>query len=551
MTSKILSAAILLLTISFTASAQCTTCTYTYNGTGTKSFNLNSGQTLCVNSNLSGSVNINGAGATICVANGVTFTWSSGNINQSFNLNSYGTTNVNVNINMPSNCAITVYDNGTLNTSTINFNGSGSTITNYGSWKFNQSITTNTNVTVNNYGSIDANGKNLTVGGVFKNHVNASIINVNTFMVDGSSATFTNDGTLTVTGSGADVFQVRNGATLTNSASGTVSADNARIKVTASGSTISNSGSMSSQDFTNDEAIFYNNQGANLTVTNFFENRGPSTNDGTVNIDGDFYQSNKGTNGQFVNNGLVTVGNDFTVASNGYVSGSGGFQIGGVSNNDGNVSNVDICDQTSTSGGGFDSGSGSTSNITTCSYTALPVELTYFKPVEEINSFYFQWQTATEINASHFDLQMMDESGKIEVLERISCAGNSINPIDYQSLTIDRNFTGMRYFRLVQYDFDGKKESFNWVSISGKIFSDNGISIYPNPASEVVTIDMSNLGDALKIIMIYNQNGSLLQTTQTTAQKVVYNVVELKATGYIFAEIVAGAHVERSKIKIN
>ena len=530
--------------------AQCTGCTYTYNGTGSTNFNLNGGQTLCVNSNLNANININGSNAIICVKSGVTFNWHNGNTNGSFTLNNYGNTNLNLSANLPSNTEINNYSGATLNTNTINFNGSNISITNDGTWKLNSNIRFSNNSSITNTGTLNANNKTIEVQSGFTVSSTGSITNINQLKVDGSNASLMNSGSITVTGSGANALLIQNGAYMENTVNSELSVDNGRIKVTASGSKLVNSGDMSSEDFINDEAIVVNNSTGTYYVSNFFENRGPTTNDGEITIDGDFFQSNKGINGQFTNNGYVEIKNDFTVASQGYVSGSGGFKIGGTSQNDGNVSNVDICDQTSSNGGNFDGGSGSNTNTTTCAYNPLPVDLVYFKIVKNSDLFSFEWQTASELNASHFVLQEMNDKAEVIDIFTIECAGTTNEPQFYTSPQFDYNFEGDKFYRLVQYDFDGKYKAYDWKHVEGVQSNNKTFSLYPNPASTHIQLQFNGNAEATKIIMLYDASGQPIHTYTASGNSLKIDIQSFNLKNFAILEVINGSHVERAKIQI-
>lgn len=532
------------------AEAACTSCTKTYSGSGSTNFNLSGSDVLCVKSNLTGSINVNGNGATICVDEGVSLIISSGNFNGYFNLNSYGSTKFNQSVNLPANTSIHVYSTGSLTSSSFNFNGTGISITNEGSWSNTSNLTISSGSTFTNSGTLNMNNRNLTIQGTVTNQSSGIITGVNQLTVDGSNALFTNNGSVSVSGSSSEAFVVRNGGEVSNGQTGSVDVPNGRVKITGSGSEMSNSGSMTAADFTNDEALFVNNNTGSIHVTDYFENRGPTTNNGEVQIDGDFYQSNKGPSGQFINNGFVEIAQDFLVASGGYVSGSGGFQVGGTSTNDGNVSDVDICDQSSSSGGGFDGGSGTSNNTTTCSYSPLPVELLYFKKVEEGDHFFFQWETASEMNASHFVLEMKDEKGEMVQVGEYKCAGMSVQNIVYRSQNFEKGFNGMRYFRLTQYDYDGKFENFNWISVSGQENQLKSVRIFPNPAAAFVNVDLGhNLGG---MVMLYNANGTHLGTFVQSAgsSTLTLNLEQYNVANFVFLEIITGDEVQRAKVLI-
>lgn len=190
--------------------AQCTTCTFTVENSSQKSFTLSSGQTLCIKKNFKGAITSFPAGATICVAPGVSFepselTNAAGTLNvygafafanltpvEGFTLNNSGTTSIN---NLIANGAITLNNTGTANISNIILPGR-SVVTNSGTLQVsnltgngavaftNSSQATLTNITVaagsaiNNTSTLTANNLVFNGAGKFENNGTAGFANI-------------------------------------------------------------------------------------------------------------------------------------------------------------------------------------------------------------------------------------------------------------------------------------------------------------------------------------------------------------------------------------
>lgn len=117
----------------------------------------------------------------------------------------------------------------------------------------------------------------------------------------------------------------------------------------------------------------------------------------------------------------------------------------------------------------------SVSNITltphispeTCSIL-LPVELLNFTGASIGGSNLLEWQTASEKNNSHFDLERSTNGEEWETVATLTGGGTTLEPQHYR--TFDTGFTHtINYYRLRQVDDDGAEK------LSNIIFVDNSI----------------------------------------------------------------------------
>ena len=147
--------------------------------------------------------------------------------------------------------------------------------------------------------------------------------------------------------------------------------------------------------------------------------------------------------------------------------------------------------------------------------------------IKSVNSQnHISWQTATEQNASHFDIQRSSNpQSNWQTIGTIKAAGNSRTTKDYQFT--DEAPLSINYYRLRSVDFDGKESLSNIVSVlsskSGKV------QVYPNPVTDKMIISTeSNDTETFSIVNLLGQN---VQTGQLNGQKEV-SVNELSAGTY-------------------
>jgi hypothetical protein len=142
----------------------------------------------------------------------------------------------------------------------------------------------------------------------------------------------------------------------------------------------------------------------------------------------------------------------------------------------------------------------------------LPVELSYFNVKwnsKEQNQAVLEWQTASEINNSHFEIERSFNGVDYIKIGEVEGNGTTYNLSQYQfseDLNGVSDFLGIVYYRLKQMDYDGKYE-YSQVRIlnsDGKIAKE--FRAYPNPTSQR-QIRLSVFGD----YEVYNLQGVLLK----------------------------------------
>jgi hypothetical protein len=96
----------------------------------------------------------------------------------------------------------------------------------------------------------------------------------------------------------------------------------------------------------------------------------------------------------------------------------------------------------------------------------LPVELLYFEGTKYKTFNSLKWATASEQNSSHFDIERSEDGENWKTIGSKSAAGNSQTKINYSHLDSYINQNNV-YYRLLQYDIDGKFEIYGPIVIEG------------------------------------------------------------------------------------
>lgn len=133
-------------------------------------------------------------------------------------------------------------------------------------------------------------------------------------------------------------------------------------------------------------------------------------------------------------------------------------------------------------------------------------------------SVLLNWQTASECNSSHFHIERSENGTSWSNIGVLEAAGNSIIRKSYNFVDINPIRFGVSYYRLVQYDFDGRHEIFGPISA---VCNDdkNEFLVFPNPASDVVNISFQwNKSQTDLKLHTFDSSGKLLRSTIYSAQ---------------------------------
>jgi hypothetical protein len=169
----------------------------------------------------------------------------------------------------------------------------------------------------------------------------------------------------------------------------------------------------------------------------------------------------------------------------------------------------------------------------------LPVELLNFSAQCEENHVELVWQTASEFNSSHFDLEKSRDGISWEKLAQIPAAGNSNDLLSYSYF--DTNPLSQQYYRLHQFDIDGKDELFAPIAISCTENSSSYFTSYPNPSHEafnVVIQDKDFLGYCNLIIRDNNGKQVYLESIEVKDGLNLFVINKSLVSGIYFLEII-------------
>lgn len=179
------------------------------------------------------------------------------------------------------------------------------------------------------------------------------------------------------------------------------------------------------------------------------------------------------------------------------------------------------------------SGTGLTgfSDFTGGEAAVFPVELSDFSGRVKNNQTILTWATYSESHNDYFQIQRSPDSKTWENIGRVNGNGNSFELINYQFID-NRPLTGFNYYRLQQVDFDGHFEYSNVISV--KFIENTGISIYPNPVLNELTVTFDTENEEGLSAEIYSATGQLLEkiSVQPNQSKLQLDVSHLAKGSY-------------------
>ncbi len=182
----------------------------------------------------------------------------------------------------------------------------------------------------------------------------------------------------------------------------------------------------------------------------------------------------------------------------------------------------------------------------------LAVNYLKFSAQLQNSNVILNWQTASEISTSHYNIQRSTDGIHFTIINRSIAAGNS-NTIKQYTYT-DNNVTALKvnklYYRLQEVDKDGKSNYSNIETIN--LENENKMFVYPVPANNILHISLAQPLSQTASIVLYNINGkvALQQKAMINSTNQQLNVSALAEGNYNVVIIDNGKKTSNSQIVI-
>jgi len=142
----------------------------------------------------------------------------------------------------------------------------------------------------------------------------------------------------------------------------------------------------------------------------------------------------------------------------------------------------------------------------------LPLQLTKFTGRQQDEIIKLDWTTSQEINTDRFEIERSLNGTWFEKTGNVTSRyHNSSAPTNYEFTDINA-INGMNFYRLKQYDMDGKFKYSNIVPVMFNHSIVKMIRINPNPVNDELNITLTISEAANLLCKIYNTEGREVKT---------------------------------------
>jgi hypothetical protein len=176
----------------------------------------------------------------------------------------------------------------------------------------------------------------------------------------------------------------------------------------------------------------------------------------------------------------------------------------------------------------------------------LPVTWMGIRAIKKEKTVVVQWETVFEYNSSHFIVQRsLTGTDFIVSFDKVLAKGSS-TVVNTYAIEDKQPAKGINFYRVVQYDKDGKSSFSAIVSVNFETAT--VIACYPNPAFDYVMIDLHET-DARDIrAQLADINGKIVKTVVAPARFVNIDLNGLPAGTYILRLLKANNIITRFTI---
>ena len=192
-------------------------------------------------------------------------------------------------------------------------------------------------------------------------------------------------------------------------------------------------------------------------------------------------------------------------------------------------------------------GNSSVEGTAFCESSLLPIALIKFQaqPTEEGN--FLTWETGTEINTSHFDIESSLDGKKFGKIGEITSKGKAAS-YDF----LDKHpLSNTVYYRLKSNDLDGQFQYSKIISISSLRQKGLSVKVFPNPFSQDLSIDISTSKKSdlnIQIIDVLGRSVYQIKTKDTEGVLVMPIPTDFLSSGSYFLNVTDGERSTQQKI---
>lgn len=174
----------------------------------------------------------------------------------------------------------------------------------------------------------------------------------------------------------------------------------------------------------------------------------------------------------------------------------------------------------------------------------IPLELTQFTGKIENTANKLEWQTKTERDVGYFIVEKSSNvADKFEPIGTVKAVGNAQTPQYYGF--VDAQPSLLDYYRLKMVDNDGQFKYSSTVTLARKK-AQNAVSIYPNPASQVLNIRLEDPNYQNAKVSLSDMTGRIIAMQNKPRENMsssyfIFNITDLPNGIYTAIVTVDGA----------
>jgi lysophospholipase L1-like esterase len=140
----------------------------------------------------------------------------------------------------------------------------------------------------------------------------------------------------------------------------------------------------------------------------------------------------------------------------------------------------------------------------------LPVSLVQFKATYNGVAAELSWETASEQNSQHFEIQRSADGALFTAIGTVAAAGNGTSSKSY-AFTDGLPNNGNNYYRLKMVDIDGRFK-YSVVILVKSNDSKKRVNVYPNPVNDNLQIAWNNMERGTYTVDVLLPTGQLLKS---------------------------------------
>ncbi len=174
--------------------------------------------------------------------------------------------------------------------------------------------------------------------------------------------------------------------------------------------------------------------------------------------------------------------------------------------------------------------------------STLPVDLHAQNIEHKRANTIVSWTTASEFNNDYFLIERSKNGVDFEMLGNIKGAGNSNVILSYEFVDA-KPFIGVSYYRITQFDFDGKNEVFPMMVLNVEAKASE-LKVYPNPSTDFVNIQSETNGE----ISVINATGRIIYSADINSGEILKIETINMDAGMYLVKLITADNVEMQKL---